>query len=81
MAWVAYTDGIRLRSYAKVTDINVKIARREIHTSGSAQCNVVIAGCVAIERTGTVGRVVVTGCVAIERTDTVCRVAAASCVA
>ena len=81
MVWVTYTDGIRLRSYSNITNINVKITRGEIPASRSAQCDVVVAGCVEKKRINAVGRVAVAGHIAEERRPTSGRVLVAMCVA
>src|SRR5204863_474465 len=66
--------GVRLTSNPCVADVDVVIARGEPETSSVAQCGVVAAGSVVIERTRTIGRVVITSCIVVERKKTTSRV-------
>ena len=51
------TDSIGFASDTAITDVDIVMARGEIFTSEIAQRNVVVAGCVANERSKTVGRI------------------------
>src|SRR5439155_14460574 len=76
-AYVADANSIALGRNTEVADVGIVIARGEISTGSSAQCDIAAAGCVASERIKTAGRVGLALCVAIERQNTVGRIGAA----
>lgn len=73
--WVTDTDGTGLAldiggskvERIGITNVNIKIARREIESGANAQCHVETAGGVALERRDTNGRVGVARGVVKER--------------
>jgi hypothetical protein len=57
-------NGSRLTRNSRVADVDIVIARGEINAGFGAYRDVIAAGCVALKRPITVGRVIEAGCVA-----------------
>jgi hypothetical protein len=77
---VADADRESLASNPIVADVNIEIARREVETCHGANRDVVVSGCVIVERCNPSCRIVVAGCVANKRSLTGGRVVVAGCV-
>ena|SRR5437773_4290642 len=63
----ADADGVGVASNTSVADSDIEIARGKAGTGEYAQCDIVAAACVVIERKSTVGCVLDAGCVVLER--------------
>src|SRR6478752_4398256 len=64
----ADADRIGFASNTFITDIDIEITCGEVRTGEYAQCNIVAAACVVIERKRTVACVRDAGCIVSERT-------------
>src|SRR5207245_534299 len=78
---LADTNGIGFPSNTSVKNIDVVTARGEISTSVIAQCDVAVPGCVANERSKTIGSVAFAGGILTKRSMSVGGVEASGCVA
>ena len=74
-------NSVGFSNNTSVENIDVVIARGEIFTSVIAQCDVVVAGCVANERSKTIGSVAFAGGIMTKRIKPVGGVVASGCVA
>src|SRR5206468_10014004 len=71
----ADTDCIGLRSDTDVVDVDIVVACGEIPAGAKPQRSVIVASCVARERSPSTGRVEIAGCIFLERSETGGRVA------
>src|SRR6266480_2210525 len=77
----ADADGVGVASNTSVADIDIEIARGKAGTGEYAQCDIVAAACVVIERKSAVGRVLPARRIILERAKTDGCVVGGSCVA
>src|SRR5262249_42753881 len=77
---IADANGVGFPANTSVADIDIVTARGETSPCATAQCNVVVPGCIVIERSSTVGRVAIARNISVKCPNTVSRVEAAVCV-
>src|SRR4030095_3977833 len=76
----ADADRVRLSRNTQVADVDIIVCCGETPGGAQAPRSVIVASCIARERSPSKGRVEIAGCVALERGHTGGRVAEALCV-